>query len=603
MNYLKSIVGFIVAALFFLVVPVQINAQETSYSVDYVFRFTPDAGRNLRVELDINLKNARPELYINEFSLTFPKNFLAGDIIAEDVNGRIAYTQKDIATGQKITFTFSEPEQQKAEHFFTLKYTLNELFSQQGFVKEAILPLIQYDPNSKVTVELYLPLGFDDKISLSKPIPTVVEDSKIVWEDVRVRTIYAIFGQSQIYKAKLNYNLENKNIFKGTQRIALPPDTLYQRVFINSLDPKPDNVLLDEDGNYLAEYTLDAREKKKIVFDSYIEVFTRPQESMRPHIKNLFEKQQQYLLTDQQLWSVGGYVNNSKIQSLDSVKDIYGFVVNELSYSFDKISKDNRRLGASEVLKRPSLAVCTEFTDLFIGLAREKGIYAREIEGYGYSTKQSIRPLSLVTDVLHAWPEFYEPAQNIWIQVDPTWEDTSGIDYFSGLDVNHIVFAIHGKSTTEPLPAGFYKTEASKDIDISISSVRPEEKSHIAISTILPSKIPSSHYSEMDITVTNTGNSSIHALTLNPKSQFLTFDNPIIDLGFVAPYQTKTLKVKVKASNQGKESDTLTLFYNGSEVYATKVHIDTSDEPSGILYIIGGGVLLLLLAGFVIFKR
>ena len=86
-----------------------------------------------------------------------------------------------------------------------------------------------------------------------------------------------------------------------------------------------------------------------------------------------------------------------------------------------------------------------EFTDLFIAIAREKGIYSREIQGYGFSLDQKLQPLSLSSDILHAWPEYYDTKTESWIAVDPTWENTSGINYFSSFDLNHIVFVIHGK--------------------------------------------------------------------------------------------------------------------------------------------------------------
>jgi len=49
-----------------------------------------------------------------------------------------------------------------------------------------------------------------------------------------------------------------------------------------------------------------------------------------------------------------------------------------------------------------------EFTDLFIALSRAAGIPAREINGFAYTDDIRLRPLDLVTDMLHAWPEYYD---------------------------------------------------------------------------------------------------------------------------------------------------------------------------------------------------
>ena len=58
-----------------------------------------------------------------------------------------------------------------------------------------------------------------------------------------------------------------------------------------------------------------------------------------------------------------------------------------------------------------------EFTDLFVAIARAAGIPARESVGYAYTTNSRLRPLSLVTDVLHAWPEYYDADKKIWVHL------------------------------------------------------------------------------------------------------------------------------------------------------------------------------------------
>ncbi len=572
------------------------RAQTSTYTVDYNFTFTPDSNENLDVVLNVHLKNLRADLYINEFSLTFPKNFITGPISAQDGTGPIDFVRSENASGMKVTFKFSEPNAQRAEHFITISYKLNDLFSQQGFVTEVILPLIQPDENSKVQVELLLPPTFNDTLSISKPIPSLIEGTRIVWNDVKVRTIYGVFGSSQGYTTKLTYNLENTTVFSRIERIVLPPDTLYQKLYINSISPEPTKVFTDDDGNIIAEYMLEPREKKKILLDAYIEVFTKPQEELRETIKTRFELQKKYLLTEHDLWKLGSFSEDKRLDSIQNVRDVYRFVVDELSYSLDKVEKGNNRVGAEEVLKRPSLAVCTEFTDLFIALSREKGIYAREIQGYGFSNKHSIRPLSLVTDVLHAWPEFYEPAQNIWMQVDPTWEDTSGIDYFSGFDVNHIAFVIHGKSPVSPLPAGFYKTGVSKDISVSVASKSPLDKPRLSVSADIPKTISPQEFQEATVYVKNTGNSSFYTLRLNMNSKYITLDGGAINVGYLAPYESKEITIKLKARQNSQKVDEFVIEYDGIKLFSKNVLIDSSNNTNGFVFMLAGiGIIGILL--------
>src|SRR5690606_27458932 len=123
-------------------------------------------------------------------------------------------------------------------------------------------------------------------------------------------------------------------------------------------------------------------------------------------------------------------VNDPKIreiaQNLHSPKEVYDYVVNTFTYNYDRVGTTNQRLGALEALNAPDNALCQEFTDTFITLARAAGIPAREINGYAYTQNTTLRPLSLVPETLHAWPEYYDYESKQWIPVDPTWEHTTG---------------------------------------------------------------------------------------------------------------------------------------------------------------------------------
>jgi hypothetical protein len=101
------------------------------------------------------------------------------------------------------------------------------------------------------------------------------------------------------------------------------------------------------------------------------------------------------------------------------------------------------------------------------------GIPARELNGYAIATEGNNKtPLSINLkggDLLHAWPEFYD-VEFGWVPVDPTWGNTSGIDYFTKLDTNHFVFVIKGLDSELPLPAGAYKLDGSeKQVEVAFA--------------------------------------------------------------------------------------------------------------------------------------
>jgi len=103
--------------------------------------------------------------------------------------------------------------------------------------------------------------------------------------------------------------------------------------------------------------------------------------------------------------------------------------------------------------------------------------------------------LSLVSDVLHSWPEYYDVGQKLWIPIDPTWANTTGgVNYFDKLDYNHIALSIHGQASTYPYPAGFYKKAGknSKDVRVEFSDTFPAPASQqLAVSYAFPPSVSS----------------------------------------------------------------------------------------------------------------
>ncbi len=169
-----------------------------------------------------------------------------------------------------------------------------------------------------------------------------------------------------------------------------------------------------------------------------------------------------------------------------------------------------------------------EFTDLFIALARAAGIPAREIVGYAYTTNSRLRPLSLVADVLHAWPEYYDSEKQTWIPIDPTWANTTGgVNYFDKLDFNHITFAIHGFSSELPYAAGFYKRSGKNSKDV---MVRFAQGSFTSLPTAkltpgfsLPKVFPAGFTTSGHVTIENTSGVAAEDVDVSIETSFSPF--------------------------------------------------------------------------------
>ncbi|HEX8923322.1 MAG TPA: transglutaminase domain-containing protein, partial [Patescibacteria group bacterium] len=286
---------------------------------------------------------------------------------------------------------------------------------------------------------------------------------------LRNKRILFAFGNFQLFDFDLKYFIDNSEKDPVDTEIAVPPTTGSQKVSFASIDPKPQNITVDSDGNWLAKYYLKPGQNLEITVKGQVKITSvDPKKTDDPPSADLIKEDKYWPVSDSSIALIA--------QNLNTPRQIYDYVVKTLNYNYN-FGSTVKRQGALEALLNPDTALCTEFTDLFVTLARAKGIPAREVEGFAYTNNPKIKPVNQGTDILHAWPQYYEHAKSRWISVDPTWEKTTnGIDYFSDLDLNHFAFVIHGHDSQYPSPPGSYKN--NKDIKtVNINFATEELKS------------------------------------------------------------------------------------------------------------------------------
>ncbi|HLC94241.1 MAG TPA: transglutaminase domain-containing protein [Patescibacteria group bacterium] len=568
-----------IVLFFFIIVPHSTYAQKykTTYNTAYFLKSNGDSD----VKLDISIANLQSDVYVREFTLSFPATFSIENVKAYDEAGDAIETKvSTVGLTLKILLTFSEPVIGKnLQNKFYITFLQKNLFKTAGVMREIILPTMNNVEEVDYSISVNLPESFNKDISIAKPKPTSIDGNSIKWNSVKTKTVYAVFGDSQYYDFNFTYHLKNDELRRVYYDIAFPPETLYQKVFINAVRPIPEKIALDEDGNYLARYTLNIKESKDIKIEGALAIFTKPQEDMIDIVRDTINTQKSYLLSPHTYWNITSSAAESEIAELANPQEIYSYVVKKLTYDYSKVNEPtSKRLGASRVLIEPTKAVCMEFTDLFIGIMRTKGYFAREMNGYGFSHDPYLQPLSLVADILHAWPEYYDTAKNIWVPVDPTWENTSGIDYFNDFDLNHIVFAIHGKDDSYPLAAGMYKIdEKSRDIDIEPAATLPTENSTVSVETTIKKEISHKQTYQAKLFIKNMGNVFIKNATLEMSSSLISFSPQKMTIPLLAPFQTIEKNITYTSSSVSADTqDTLTVRLNGKPVHTKSILIALS---------------------------
>jgi hypothetical protein len=601
-HYLKVFLYFFIFLfLHFFISPVHAADFRTSYDIEYYIQDN-DPQNFTKTSYTIAITNLQPDLIIKKFTLSFPRSFSIGSMSAKDDRGIINAVTVEKERSIEITFELNDPTPGLNEvNTLYLDFLQKNIFRAKGSIWEVFIPTLENKENDTHSITVYLPPGKHKKLSLAKPTPDIVSFDKVVWTRNVGKSIYAVFGELQRYSLDLTYHLSNPNLYKVYTDIAFPPDTLYQRIIIDSIIPAPDSVFSDEDGNFMARYNLDGKQSKQVVFKGLAELYTIPRNDYHPYIQKQFETYQKSLFNSQPFWKLD---NETPVKSTN-IKDHYDYAVQTLSYNFDRIIKGNSRMGASQALRFPDQAVCTEYSDLLIASARQRGLYVREVQGFAFANEQELRPVQQESDILHSWVEYYDTTKNIWIPLDPTWQDTSGIDYFTSFDFNHIVFALHGKKDDYPFPAGSYKsTPGGKDIRI-----EPANDTRDTVKKVSASLAPLPLPNEDDLfsvllTVKNTGNITMWNFPLTVQSENALLKSPIIQIEHLLPGEVKKIPLVFKPQSSLLYQNVLfTVSFEGNSFLRQQVQVPTILTSMRGYFIPGLLIVCGLIALLLVFKR
>ncbi|MFA6007978.1 MAG: transglutaminase domain-containing protein [Candidatus Shapirobacteria bacterium] len=421
--------------------------------------YSIDLSGQASVTHQINITNNFSQIYPQNYQLNIQGLSLT-DLSVSDDNGNIlqSFTTNNDATTIKLKFNQAKIGKNQITSF-KLNYKIPSFAKNKGKTWEISLPQSIGDNLSSTQIKIQAPPDFGSLSFASIPVKFEnfgTQNQISFSSDNFQNKILIILGNYQLFNFTLNYQLNNPSNDQTFTEIALIPDTYSQSVFYQSISPSPLSIRVDSDGNWLAKYQLKAQENINITAEGQVKTgITSPQST--PDLSLYLKEQPFWPISDPQIQTIS--------QNLSSPRSIYDYVVNTLNYNYDRINSNSTRLGALEALNQPNNALCTEFTDLFVTLARAKGIAAREIEGYAYSNNSKIKPINLQSDVLHAWPEYFDISTNLWKAIDPTWaKTTNGIDYFNDLDLNHVTFVTHGLDSQLPQVPNAHLEFASEEI-------------------------------------------------------------------------------------------------------------------------------------------
>jgi transglutaminase-like putative cysteine protease len=518
----------------------------TNFTTDYHVTYVIDNNGVAHATVNGALTNTTSQYYATSYKIQLGFDTIS-NVKASDSEGAITPQVIKNSDGYVIALNFNHQavglgNKQK----FSITFDTPTLAHHYGRIWEIDIPGISNPEDfTTFTVELQTPASFGTP-AYTKPQQasnSLTFDKQTLGKS----GISLAYGTSQVYHYQLTYHVKNPNLYPVSTQIALPPSTNYQDVSITNIDPTPLNVIEDKDGNWLAQYRLTSAQNMNIIVRGDVMIHLGPKEVLEsPTMLSDFIKPQQY-------WEVDNSTIQQLATQLKTPQAIYAYVSNKLHYDFSRVTNDKPRLGALKALQNPDSAVCREFTDLFIALARAAHIPAREIDGFAYTDNPKQRPISQEKDVLHVWPEYYDSQKRTWIMVDPTWGSTTGgVDYFNTLDFDHFAFVIKGESSVAPIPAGGYKftnDPVSKDVQIAFAPDMPDEKPTFSVVSRLPDVTVAGLPVEGNILIRNNGSAYIPGQILYLSSDIFSPHEQTLQTAGVPPFGTLSVPVSFNPTN------------------------------------------------------
>ncbi len=579
------------------------KAYAGNFTTDYVVNYTINNNANTRVSFDVTLTNTSEQYYASSYNIQL--GFLnIANVVASDSDGSIAPVITKTPKGGNVDLNFNKKATGLGNKLtFNLAFDTSDVAQSVGNVWEINIPgLSNQSDFSSFNVNVIYPTSIGKPASIKPDNSNLINrisGNKISFTkgDLGTSGISIAFGEYQIYSFNLTYHLENNNLFPIATEIALPPQTNYQDVSIKKINPKPSNVKVDKDGNWLASYQLSPGKKINVLVTGKAKV------NLSPRMESVSASQLLKYTKPQKYWET----NNPKIKelanNLKTPSAIYQYIIDNLTYDFSRVTNNKPRVGALNVLQNPTSAICMEFTDLFIALARSAGIPAREIDGFANTKNTQQRPLSLVKDILHAWPEYYDSERQMWIMIDPTWGNTTnGIDYFNTLDFDHFAFAIKGEDSSYPVPAGGYKTVrdlSTKDVNVELSSDF-EGFSDILLTAKLPKEALPGLPVKGEVIVKNIGSMISQEQEILINSHFLKPDISSIKVGKIPPFGFVKIPITFEKTNLLTNRSDIIKIKLGNNSYEQKILISPFTAGKEI---IGGILIVLFLSTAIIFIK
>ena len=279
MRRVVAVFIFLLSFLFFI--PKAIFAAG-EFSTDVAVEYKVEETGTTLVTHTITIENLFSNLYATSYTLALD-NIEPQNVRVFEGAKNLNFNLKTDGSKTSIAIEFAEAMVGKGKtRTFNVLFEESDFAVRTGEVWEISIPRLSADETFRsYKVSLSIPNSFGNEAYVSpSPMEVKNEDGRAVYvfdkASVQKTGVTAGFGAFQVFSFTLNYHLENPLAKTASVDIAIPPDTALQRVYYQLINPKPENVYVDADGNWLATYILKPRQRIDVEAKGSVQIFAGP---------------------------------------------------------------------------------------------------------------------------------------------------------------------------------------------------------------------------------------------------------------------------------------------------------------------------------------
>lgn len=593
-----KILAFLFCITIGLLLPLSAHAAAPRSSIEALYTISSDTETQTKVEYTIELEEASSAIATDEYTLNIPTSFPVTSVTAtvdSDAVQAVLASQQNLLS---VSVPFPQTDKRDSRSI-TLSFLQTNIVRRSGDHTEVLIPTLISRQNEEIRYRLRIPSHIANTVVSSRPMFASRDRDEIVWNNPRGKTIQVLLGSAQqLYSLALRYELQNDSSIAQTSTVVLPPETPYQLLHAVRLSERPVSLTFDADGNPIASFSILPRGKKVVEYHAAVELRLLPDEQRKQYERAAFASMKPHLLRP--------YIGDEhRTPKLSDSRAVYEYTVASLSYDYSQLNLRKLRTNhktAAEILSSPTRSICLDYSSLFVHLSRKNGGEAREVFGYAINQNEQLRPTQ--GDELHSWAQYYDTAVQEWIDIDPTWEDTSSLDYYHFHDFNHLTLTYRGAQESKPYPAGFYRftgnTQAQLITVHPIDSL-PAPRSSIVLNTdSLKKTYNDRERSSTSLTIENRGDSVLYDLPLFVTSPQVNIAVRPSRIPVIYPYQSRSVQLTVQPN--GRAIGATTMLVSVGEV-SRELRITVLPQSYTKTFVISGSVLGLLLLVWLIGRK